>query len=243
MMKIKYTDELSHSYYIGPGPGNRWREKNGQFGHDPDPNYGNTITPGHHDIKDDNHYYKYATRSDHTSSGHNYQTSSVPKEWTYKNVNTSSGHHDAPNAINNQVITREQNNASSNVHNPNYNTNWQNTQNSSSQTINPSIDLKGVKTLAVASSSAGKEIARTADIFMKPKQGKRLDVSNMSDDDLRAILNRERMEREYNNYFNPPTVNKGAEVVKGIGNFISTSGTIALTALQAVEVIKGFTGH
>jgi len=220
-MKIKYTDELSHSYYIGPGPGNRWREKNGQFGHDPDPNYGNTTVPGHHDVP----YERLAP--------------------THSNVQVSQPR-----------LYKETHNAGSGSHQYTYNTSYgspsssntsssgnsQATPNANSQAT-PNINLKDIKTLAGVSSTAGKEIAKTADLFTKPKQGKRIDVSNMSDDDLRAILNRERMEREYNNYFNPPQVNKGAEVVKGIGNFISTSGTIALTALQAVEIIRGFAGN
>lgn len=201
-MKIKYTDELSHSYYIGPGPGNRWREKNGQFGHDPAPDYGNTTAPGHHDAPYERLAPSYSKETHDTGSGSH--------QYTY---NTSYG---SPSSSN--------------------------TSSSGNSQATPNVNLKDIKTLAVASSSAGREIAKTADLFTKPKQGKRIDVSNMTDDDLRAILNRERMEREYNNYFNPPQVNKGAEVVKGIGNFISTSGTIALTALQAVEIIRGFAG-
>lgn len=203
-MKIKYTDELSHSYYIGPGPGNRWREKNGQFGHDPDPNYGNTTAPGHHDAPYERLAPSYSKETHNTGSGSH--------QYTY---NTSYGSPSSSNTSNS----------------------------GNSQATTPNVNLKDIKTLAGVSSTAGKEIAKTADLFTKPKQGKRIDVSNMSDDDLRAILNRERMEREYNNYFNPPQVNKGAEVVKGIGNFISTSGTIALTALQAVEIIRGFAGN
>lgn len=201
-MKIKYTDELFHSYYIGPGPGNRWREKNGQFGHDPNPDYGNTTTPGHHDAPYERLAPSYSKETHGTGSGSH--------QYTY---NTTYG---SPSSSNTS---------------------------SNTQATTPNVNLKDIKTLAVASSSAGREIAKTADLFTKPKQGKRLDVSNMTDDDLRAILNRERMEREYNNYFNPPQVNKGAEIVKGLGSFISTSGTIALTALQAVEIIRGFAGH
>ena len=203
-MKIKYTDELSHSYYIGPGPGNRWREKNGQFGHDPAPNYGNTIAPGHHDAPYERLAPSYSKETHGTGSGSH--------QYTY---NTSYG---SPSSSNTS-------------------------SSGNSQVTTPNVNLKDIKTLAGVSSTAGKEIAKTADLFTKPRQGKRIDISNMTDDDLRAILNRERMEREYNNYFNPPQINKGAEVVKGIGNFISTSGTIALTALQAVEIIRGFAGH
>lgn len=221
-MKIKYTDELSHSYYIGPGPGNRWREKNGQFGHDPDPNYGNTTAPGHH-------YVPY----ERLAPTHSNVQVSQPR--LYKEThNTGSGSHQY--TYNTSYGSPNQSNTSSSG-------NSQATSNVNSQTTTPNVNLKDIKTLAGVSSTAGKEIAKTADLFTKPKQGKRIDVSNMSDDDLRAILNRERMEREYNNYFNPPQVNKGAEVVKGIGNFISTSGTIALTALQAVEIIRGFAGN
>lgn len=203
-MKIKYTDELSHSYYIGPGPGNRWREKNGQFGHDPAPDYKTyNGTPGHHDVP----YERLAPSYSKETHG----AGSSSHQYTY---NTSYG---SPSSSN--------------------------TSSSGNSHVTSNVNLKDIKTLAGVSSTAGKEIAKTADLFAKPKQGKRIDISNMTDDDLRAILNRERMEREYNNYFNPPQVNKGAEVVKGIGNFISTSGTIALTALQAVEIIRGFTGH
>lgn len=158
------------------------------------------------------------------------------------------GHHDAPYERLAPTYSKETHNTGSGSHQYTYNTSYgspssSNTSSSGNTQTTPNVNLKDIKTLAVASSSAGREIAKTADLFTKPKQGKRLDVSNMSDDDLRAILNRERMEREYNNYFNPPQVNKGAEVVKGIGNFISTSGTIALTALQAVEIIRGFAGN
>lgn len=155
------------------------------------------------------------------------------------------GHHDAPYERIAPSYSKETHDTGSGSHQYTYNTSYgsPSSSNTSSSSNTQNVNLKDIKTLAVASSSAGREIAKTADLFTKPKQGKRIDVSNMTDDDLRAILNRERMEREYNNYFNPPQVNKGAEVVKGLGNFISTSGTIALTALQAVEIIRGFTGH
>ena len=204
-MKIKYTDELSHSYWIGPGPGNRYREKNGQFGRNPNPDYkAYNGGPGHNDAPYERIAPSYSKETHDTGSGSH--------QYTY---NTSYG---SPSSSNTS-------------------------SSGNSQATTPNVNLKDIKTLAGVSSTAGKEIAKTADLFTKPKQGKRIDVSNMSDDDLRAILNRERMEREYNNYFNPPQVNKGAEVVKGIGNFISTSGTIALTALQAVEIIRGFAGN
>ena len=56
-----------------------------------------------------------------------------------------------------------------------------------------------------------KEIERATN---KPKENPRMDLSQMSDKELRDKINRELLERQYNNVFNPPTVSRGREFVK-----------------------------
>lgn len=56
-----------------------------------------------------------------------------------------------------------------------------------------------------------KELERVTN---RPKDPKREDLSSMSDADLRALINRELLERQYAQVFNPPTVSRGREYVQ-----------------------------
>ena len=69
---------------------------------------------------------------------------------------------------------------------------------------------------------------------------KRLDLSNMSDDELRTQVNRANLERQYNDYFNPPTVNKGKEYVDNFSNWAGLALTAGTLGLEVVKTIKSF---
>jgi hypothetical protein len=75
-----------------------------------------------------------------------------------------------------------------------------------------------------------------------PKRGPRYDLSDMSDQELRAILNREQMERQYNDYFNPQQVNSGRETVQNVLGVAGSVATVGLTALQIAQAVKGLRG-
>jgi len=90
---------------------------------------------------------------------------------------------------------------------------------------------KGVKTIADTTSQA-------ADRFGKTKKMPRADLSKLSDQELRDILNRENMERQYDQYFNTPTEKKGAKYIKNIASGISVAAvTIGAVAGAAVGVM------
>ena len=50
----------------------------------------------------------------------------------------------------------------------------------------------------------------------KPKQKPRLDLTEMSNKDLQSAIDRERLERQYNDMFNAPETNRGREYVKEV---------------------------
>lgn len=77
---------------------------------------------------------------------------------------------------------------------------------------------------------------------MAPKKGPRKDLSNLSDKELQQILNRERMEREYDMYFNTPEESKGKKFVDGLGTTLTYAAAIAAivgTGFSIYATIKG----
>jgi hypothetical protein len=76
-------------------------------------------------------------------------------------------------------------------------------------------------------------------MFNKPKKGARFDLSQMSDQELNSILNRERLERQYDEYFNPPQINKGWEIVKGVNDFALNSAQGFATVMSIINAFKG----
>ena len=71
-------------------------------------------------------------------------------------------------------------------------------------------------------------------IFKDPPR-ERWDLSNMSDQELRNAINRERLEREYNDIFNPQLENEGRKYYQ---DRIETFSQAAGTAISVMEVIK-----
>lgn len=73
----------------------------------------------------------------------------------------------------------------------------------------------------------------------KARKKARADLSNISDSDLQKIVNRERLERQYDELFNPavaPTVSKGRQTVQ---NILEVSGAVLAIGASAVAIAKG----
>lgn len=74
------------------------------------------------------------------------------------------------------------------------------------------------------------------------KNNKRMDLSSMSDQELRNQINRELLERQYNDVFNRKKVSKGREYAK---NILETTGTVlgvtssALGIALAIKDLRG----
>lgn len=58
---------------------------------------------------------------------------------------------------------------------------------------------------------------------MRNKQKPKMDLSQMTDKEMRERINRELLERQYNDMFNPQKVNRGREHVN---NILDTTGTV-----------------
>lgn len=74
------------------------------------------------------------------------------------------------------------------------------------------------------------------------KDSDRLDLSSMTDQELRAKINRELVERQYNDIFNPPKVSKGRQfatsVIDTVGPVLSITSS-ALGIALAIKELKG----
>ena len=93
-------------------------------------------------------------------------------------------------------------------------------------------DIKTLTELAKASERASDESVDLIDRIFKDKKNPRLDLSNMSDKEIRDAINREIIEKQYNDLFNKPKENKGKKFVKD---------TLAINSVIASQVITGLT--
>lgn len=70
----------------------------------------------------------------------------------------------------------------------------------------------------------------------------RMDLSNMTDQELAQAINRENLEVQYNRLFNTPTVSKGEryvnEILKVSGTALATAGS-ALSIALAIQQLRG----
>lgn len=73
-------------------------------------------------------------------------------------------------------------------------------------------------------------------VRLKEKKNPRADLSNISDDQLRKILNREQMERQYDQLFNTPTENKGQKFINGLSTGLTIAAGIAGLAVAGVTI-------
>lgn len=77
---------------------------------------------------------------------------------------------------------------------------------------------------------------------MRNQKRSRMDLSKMSDNELRQKINRELLERQYNDVFNPAKVSKGREVADRVldsaGTALSIAGSAAALAL-AIKQLRG----
>lgn len=88
------------------------------------------------------------------------------------------------------------------------------------------------------------ELKRVNDKAMKnTKQNPRLDLSGKSDKELRDQINRELLERQYNDVFNAPKVSKGREIASKtleiLGDTLVIAGSAAGLAVSIQTLRKG----
>lgn len=94
---------------------------------------------------------------------------------------------------------------------------------------------KGVKSLS-------DNVPNRIDRYTRKKKQPRKDLSHLSDKELNEILNREQMERRYDEYFNTPVESKGATTLKEIlavaGDVAAVVGPIAVAGVAIYNAAK-----
>lgn len=105
-------------------------------------------------------------------------------------------------------------------------------------------DMERSKRLADSSSQMTRELKRiNEDAIKKQSKSKpKMDLSNMSDKELRDQINRAFLEKQYNDMFNAPETPKGRERVSEIlevgGNVLAVTSS-ALAIALAIKELRG----
>ena len=107
----------------------------------------------------------------------------------------------------------------------------------------PSEAKRMAGNLRDASSSLNNAANNVRQIKLKEKKAPRADLSKLSDNELRQILNREEMERRYDSYFNTPVENKGQKFVTGLGIGLTVTAALAGIAGTAVSIYNAVDEH
>lgn len=97
-------------------------------------------------------------------------------------------------------------------------------------------DLSSGRKVADEGSALANKTKKLVDDSMKYRKVKPMDLSNMSDKEMRDQINRAILERQYNDMFNPQKEAKGREHVSRI---METAGTVLGIGASAVGLALG----
>lgn len=103
-------------------------------------------------------------------------------------------------------------------------------------------DMERSKRLTDASSNMTRELKRINDDALKSTPKNKMDLSNMSDKQMRDEINRALLERQYNDMFAPQKVNKGreyaSEALRTAGDVLAVTSS-ALAIALAIKELRG----
>lgn len=105
-------------------------------------------------------------------------------------------------------------------------------------------DMERSKRLSDASSTMVNDLKRINEnkIRNSSKRSKKLDLSKMSDQEMREQINRAFLEKQYNDMFNPKKVSKGRKLTTSILESVGTGLTLTSSALGIALAIKELRG-
>lgn len=86
--------------------------------------------------------------------------------------------------------------------------------------------------------SASMALNQVKEINKETRSKERLDLTDMSDKELRDRINRENLERQYNNMFNKPEASKGQQYVDKILSYGAATLGLASSSLAIALAIK-----
>lgn len=103
-------------------------------------------------------------------------------------------------------------------------------------------DMERTKRLADSSTHMTNELKKINDKAIKDTPKVKMDLSEMSDQEMRAQINRALLERQYNDMFAPQQVSKGREhatkVLETTGSVLAVTSS-ALGIALAIKELKG----
>lgn len=103
-------------------------------------------------------------------------------------------------------------------------------------------DLQRSRKLTESSRNLVNDTKRMVDASTKNRKVPKMDLSNMSDQDMRNAINRACLEKQYNDMFNPQKEAKGREFASRIldtaGNVLAITGS-ALSIALAIKELRG----
>lgn len=103
-------------------------------------------------------------------------------------------------------------------------------------------DLSRTKRLTDESSNMVNKFNDLNNKAIRNTKRTRMDLSKMSDKEMRDQINRELLERQYNDVFNPQKVSKGREYTKKTLEAVGTAITLTGSALSVALAIKELRG-
>lgn len=103
-------------------------------------------------------------------------------------------------------------------------------------------DLERGKRLTDATSQLTNNTKRMVDTSMKNQKKQKMDLSKMSDKEMRDAINRAFLEKQYNDMFAPQKETRGREfaskTLENAGNILAVTGS-ALSIALAIKELKG----
>lgn len=103
-------------------------------------------------------------------------------------------------------------------------------------------DMERSKRLADSSKQLTNDLKNANEKSIKNAKRKQMDLSQMSDKELRDQINRAFLEKQYNDMFNPPQVSKGREYAGKVLESAGTALAITSSALGVALAIKELRG-
>ena len=103
-------------------------------------------------------------------------------------------------------------------------------------------DMERSKRLVDSSKQLTNDLKNANEKSIKNSKRKQMDLSQMSDKELRDQINRAFLEKQYNDLFNPPQVSKGREYAGKVLESAGTALAITSSALGVALAIKELRG-
>ncbi len=103
-------------------------------------------------------------------------------------------------------------------------------------------DIKSSKTILDETAQLSNKMRNINDSKIRNSSKKRMDLSKMTDAQMRERINREMLERQYDDVFNPKKTSRGREFASNVLEAVGTTLTIGASALSIALAVRELRG-